>query len=448
MASRSDSGRPDASRTGQTRALRASAAGLRLRRPVLRVVAGPDVGKVVAAAGDRLVVGTHASAELRLADRTVSRFHCELVVSEGRLLVRDLGSRNGTSVDGVAVVVAPVGEGAAIEVGQTKLRVEREATVDVPVSSGDSFGALVGRAPVMRRVFELLARAATSDATLLLGGETGTGKELAARAVHDASARASGPFVVVDAGAVPATLLESELFGHEKGAFTGADRARRGAFRAADGGTLFLDEIGELPTDLQPKLLRALESREVKPVGSEHTLPVNVRVVAATHRDLREEVNARRFRADLYYRLAVLEVRLPALRERGEDVAFLAETLLERLGASTSRRRVLLDDETKDALARSTWPGNVRELRNHLERLLALGPRGVGAARETTPSAVADDAPIVPLKEARAAWNAAAERAYLEDLLARCRGNVRAAARRADVDRPYLYRRLKAHGLR
>ena len=438
--------RSSSSISGATQALRGSRDVVRVRRPVLRVVEGPDTGRVVSGASERVVIGTHASAELRLTDRAVSRFHCELAVQpDGTTVVRDLGSRNGTAIDGVRVLLAPVAVGSVIALGQSKVRVEREVLGDLPVRAQESFGALVGRSPTMRRVFELLGRAAESDATVLLGGETGTGKELAARAIHDASARAKGPFVVVDGGAVAASLLESELFGHERGAFTGADRARKCAFRAAHGGTLFLDEIGELPTELQPKLLRALESREVKPLGTEVSVPVDVRVVAATHRDLRAEVNAKRFRADLYFRLAVIEVRLPALRERAEDLSTLAETLLGRLGASPSRIRALLDEATLEALTRSSWPGNVRELRNHLERMLAIGHR---PRMEERVSVVRELPEIVPLKVARATWNEREERAYLEALLERCKGNVREAARRADVDRPYLYRRLKAHGLR
>jgi DNA-binding NtrC family response regulator len=418
---------------------RARASIPRLR---LRVVDGPDVGASFAATGERVVLGTHDSADLVLADKTVSRFHCEIALRGERVEIRDLGSRNGTRVDGVTVLHAVLHAGAAVTVGGTRLVFEVDApgVVHLPLAGGDRFGAMVGRSLVMRTAFARLERAAASEATVLLEGESGTGKELAAEAIHAASARRAGPFVGVYCGAIPPELLESELFGHERGAFTGALTARDGAFAAAHGGTVFLDEIGELSLALQPKLLRALERREIKPVGRTAYQAADVRVVAATNRDLRAEVNAGRFRTDLYYRLAVIDVRLPALRERADDLPALVEHILGALGAATRPEADLVRrPEFLAGLAAHPWPGNVRELRNHVERCLALRAIEPLSAATTAAPPVPDD-----LRDARDGW----ERGYLETLLARHGGNVSAAARAAGIDRKYLYKLLWRNGLR
>ncbi len=412
----------------------------------LQVVSGPDAPARFVVRKDAVVIGTHETADLRLTDDTVSRFHCELARDQGRLLLRDLGSRNGTAVNGVQVLEAWAEPGQRLAVGRTVLelvRGEPSEAAKVPLSDARAFGSLVGASVPMRAAFALLERAAQSDATVLLEGETGTGKEGAAEGLHAASARAGGPFVVVDCGAVPPQLLESELFGHEKGAFTGAVARREGAFQAAHGGTLFLDEVGELQAELQPKLLRALERREVKPVGATQYAPVDVRVVAATHRQLRAEVNAKAFRSDLYYRLAVLVVRLPALRERPEDVPLLVDALLGQLGAADApEAAVLRSPETLARLSAHPWPGNVRELRNAVERSLAL------RAPPDLEAGAPPDASPGDLKEARARASHRFERNFLEELLARSGGNVSKAAREAGVDRKYLYRLLWRHGLR
>jgi transcriptional regulator with GAF, ATPase, and Fis domain len=439
-----------------------------IRRLAVVVVAGPGAGVHHLAPRARIVIGTHLSADVRLGDRAVSRLHCELALEGDRAVVRDLGSKNGTRVDGVAVLAAPVHHGAVLGVGDTKLRIELgDADVPVPLSDHVAFGAAVGRSPAMRALFAVLESAAPSDATVLLEGETGVGKDVLAQALHEASARAEAPLMVVDCAALPPGLLESELFGHERGAFTGADRARPGAFEAAHGGTLFLDEVGELDLELQPKLLGVLERREVRRVGGAHTRPANVRIVAATSRRLSGEVNAGRFRADLYYRLAVVPVVVPPLRERDGDLPLLCERLLADLTGSEAAGRAaaarLLTPAFVAALGRHSWPGNVRELRNYLERCLVIaeaGPPGAEAAgggdgdgeTRAAGASVGPTPPVIdpdrPLKEARDRHVAWFERRYLEALLARHGHNVSAAARAAGMGRAQLYRLLWRAGLR
>jgi DNA-binding NtrC family response regulator len=309
--------------------------------------------------------------------------------------------------------------------------------VDVPLHPGDRFGPLLGRSNVMRQTFARLKRAAQSDGTILIQGETGTGKDLAAEAVHLSSTRASGPFVVVDCSAIPAALLESELFGHEKGAFTGAVQKRIGAFESAHKGTLFLDEIGELPLELQSKFLRALEKRVVKPVGSNTGREIDIRVIAATNRDLRAEVNRSTFREDLFFRLSVIPVRMPALRERGEDIALLAEHFFCALVPPGTKMPIAL----RERLMSYDWPGNVRELRNAVEQAAALGEIDGEPAS-------ADAGGIAPFKEAKRRAIERFERPYLESLIAGADGNVSAAARTAGLDRVHLLKLLRQYGLR
>jgi len=416
----------------------------------LRVTAGPDEGATFASRGERAVVGTHQGCDFVLADKTVSRFHCEigpLPGDPGRIAIRDLDSRNGTWVDGVQIGQALLRSGATIAIGKDQLRFEAGGDrIQVPESARDRFGLLVGRSQAMRRVFAQLERAAESDATVLLEGETGTGKEVTAESIHLESGRRDGPLVVVDCGAIPSNLLESELFGHTKGAFTGAAAARRGAFAEADGGTIFLDEIGELGPDLQPKLLRVLERRQVKPVGGDAYGAVDVRVVAATNRNLRALVNQQSFRSDLYYRLAVVEIRLPALRERRDDLPVLVDHLLAQLDPGGEQRADLVGPELLAELGRHAWPGNVRELRNYLSRCLAMRERVPFEPAEAPGGAAVVDL-SVPLKTAREQWVRPLEREYLEGILRRHDGNVSAAARAAGVDRATFYRLLWRHGM-
>ncbi|HTE49321.1 MAG TPA: sigma 54-interacting transcriptional regulator [Kofleriaceae bacterium] len=413
----------------------------------LRVMEGPDAGRVYASRSERSVIGTHESADLVLGDPTVSRFHCEIMIGEGAPVIRDLGSRNGTQVGDTSVLVGHLRDGSMLVLGRTRLRFELTSDhIKVPVSDREQFGSMRGVSRDMRIVFAQLERAARSDVTVLLTGETGTGKDVAAESIHRESARAGQPFMVVDCGSIPGPLLESELFGHERGAFTGADRARPGAFEAADGGTLFLDEIGELGLELQPKLLRVLEDRSIQRIGTTGRTQVDVRLVAATNRNLRTEVNAHRFRSDLYYRLAVMEVTLPPLRERPQDIPGLVAALLEGMDADPSVIAPLMSGELMGALGRHSWPGNVRELRNYLERCVAM--------EQPMPLATADDdaQPAVdvrqPYKEARDRWLRHFERRYLEEQLRLHGNNVSAVARASRVDRIHLYRMLSRCGLR
>lgn len=310
-------------------------------------------------------IGSDAAATVCVKDPHVSRRHAEIVSTSGAVILRDLDSRNGTFVDGIAVKEVILHNAATIRIGATTIRFETE--VKRPETGRMKFGKAVGSSAEMQSVFAMLERLAPSDLTIMLLGETGVGKDVLANAVHQASARRDGPFVVFDCGAVTPTLIESALFGHEKGAFTGASASIAGAFERAHGGTLFFDEIGELSLELQPKLLRALEHRKIQRIGSTTEIPVDVRILAATNRDLEKEANEGRFRQDLFFRLSAAVVAVPPLRERLADLPELVDAILTSEG-----RRVRVTAETLDALASYNWPGNIRELRNVLMSAAAM----------------------------------------------------------------------------
>ena len=402
--------------------------------------------------GDRCSVGAHDRNDLVVTDPTVSRFHAEVEIRERGPFLKDLGSRNGTFVDGVRIDGAWLRHGSNIRVGKTQLTFTVLGGQNrIEISGRDQFGSLYGGSVPMRRLFAVLERIAPSDATVLLEGETGTGKEEAASSIHEHSPRAEGPFETLNCAAIPANLLESELFGHEQGAFTGATHSRPGVFEQAHGGTLFLDELGELPLAMQPALLRALEQREIRRVGGTGVRPIDVRVIAATNRDLREEVSAGRFREDLYYRLAVFHIRIPPLRERPEDIPGLTEVLMQRIGLDTRAIAHALTPELRETLQRGRWPGNVRELRNYLSRYIVLGEMAPIASVDTRGHG-GGPVPIVDARlayaDAREAALARFERDYADALLSLHQGNVSAAARAAGMARPYLHRLLRKHGLR
>jgi transcriptional regulator with GAF, ATPase, and Fis domain len=397
----------------------------------------------------RTTVGSAPGAEVRVADREVSRLHAELEPTQQGTWIRDLGSRNGTFVGDLRVTAALLPDGARLRLGGTELslRYPSEAS-PVELWPGDSFGGLVGGSAPMRELYARLAQVAESDAPVLLLGETGTGKELAARAIHAASRRAAHPFVIVDCAALSASLVEGELFGHARGAFTGAVGARAGSFEAAEGGTIFLDEIGELPLAMQPKLLRVLESRTVKRLGASEHRPVDVRLIAATHRDLARLVNSGAFREDLYFRVAVLPLVLPALRARPTDIPLLYRHFL----AGRQPREPI----SERVLTEMPWLGNVRELRNFVERVCAIGASGPlqlsGSLAPATdaPTAPTGDSPVSlnqPFKEFRERWIDHGEREYVRRLLERNGRNVAVAAEAAGLDRTYVYRLIRKHDL-
>ena len=412
---------------------------------------GPEADKRWSSSSRRFAIGSHPSNDLVIDDGAVSRFHCEIRIKERRAWLADLDSRNGTLVDGVAVGVGGLRDSSLIRLGRSVLRFQFGAEhAALPMSDSQSFGSLVGSSVAMRSAFALLERAANSDATLLIEGETGTGKEGAAESVHQASARRDKPFIIVDCSAMPTNLLESELFGYERGAFTGATSRHVGAFEEAQGGTVFLDEIAELPQELQPKLLRVLERKQIRRLGCNTYLPVDVRVIAAANRDLRALVNEGTFRSDIYYRLAVLKVILPPLRERPEDIPELVERFVPSLGINTTEAERLFNKELLARMRSAAWPGNVRELRNYLERCVVLGdaiPLHDAGSAEPVPNASPIDA-RVPYSDAKRVVLEDFERRYLDALLRLHDGNVSRAARACGMDRVYLHKLLRRHGFR
>ena len=404
----------------------------------VRVVTGPDAPRSIESSSEDLTVGTGANETLRLTDRCVSRHHCAIRVGNEGLICEDLGSTNGTYVGDHRVTSAAISPGDTIQIGETTLSVEMIGdVVTEPLSRSDRFGRVLGRSAAMRRVFALLEKVAPSDATILLEGETGTGKSAVAEAVHETSKRAAAPFVVVDCGALPGTLLESELFGHERGAFTGAVSTRVGLFESAMGGTVLLDEIGELPLDLQPKLLRALERRVIRRVGSSQEVPVDVRLIAATHRDLRREVNQGTFRSDLWYRLNTVRLVLPPLRDRRDDVAMLVASFYQDLIGDPDAAPPA---ELVRTMMRGAWKGNVRELRSAVERALVGAPTLDDEGENDNELAMSFRA---AKNRATSSW----ERTYLSKLLPAYDGNVSKAARAARMDRTHLSELVHRYGL-
>ena len=411
-----------------------------------RAIVSGKVGGVVR-------VGKADTNELVLPDATVSRHHFTLERTAEGLRVLDAGSTNGLRIGGAEIKEAIVAPGTLIEAGDVQLLVgvaARDAVL--PPSEHDRFGLARGTSQAMRRIFTVLERIARSPASILLVGETGTGKDVLARSIHQKSARADGPFEVVDCGAIAGSLIESELFGHERGSFTGAVSSREGAFERAAGGTLFLDEMGELPLELQPKLLRVLDAREFRRVGGSKTLSANVRIVAATTRDLAREVQQGTFREDLFFRLAVVTLDVPPLRARREEIPALVDVLLEAAGAGPDRRP---SAATLSTLMSYDWPGNVRELRNVVERTLhfsATGfeltgfpPRGGGEASVLFPANAFDA--TASYRENRARVEAEFEKSYATWLLERHDGNVSAGAREARMDRNHLTDLAAKYGL-
>lgn len=418
---------------------------------------------------NRVALGSDAANDLVVERDTVSRFHALIIKTGDQYLVRDLESTNGTRVNGVRVREAFLSPGVVIEVGDERLEfAPAEEVMQVSPAEGTSLGGLVGVSPPMRQLFDLVLQVAPTDATVLINGETGTGKEVLARTIHDQSHRREGPFVVVDCSAIPPTLIESELFGHEKGSFSGAISGRKGLFEMGNLGTVFLDEIGELPSELQPRLLRVLENSEVRRVGSTRSLELDIRIVAATNRNLAAEVEEGRFRQDLFYRLNVVPVRLPPLRERLDDLKPLVEHILSSARFNRAKGGGLkveeLAPEVLSQLGRHIFPGNVRELVNILEREISLarGPvlnalriepaEGAGGRAGTEAHEGGDDSELVAgqlprFSEAKGGVVAQFEEDYLTRLVALAAGNLSRAARIAGLDRKYLRKLLKKYDM-
>ncbi len=440
------------------------------RKLAIRVTDSPDDkkrGQSFTFAQDEVRVGSSPDVDLSLDDRKMSREHLSIRPSEHGYLLVDDHSTNGTFIGGLRVARVVIDAATSVRVGRTVLEIEPLGEhVESEVSSERSFGRMLGESQAMREVFALLERVAPSDLTVLIEGETGTGKELVAEGLHDASGR-DGPFVTLNCGAIPRELIESELMGHVKGAFTGAVADREGAFVAAHTGTLFLDEVGELPLDMQAKLLRALERREVKAVGSDKTMQVDVRVVAATNKNLAHESDTGGFRQDLYYRLAVVVVRIPPLRARLEDLPLLVEHIqaeLNRRRAAAGHAPLAPLDARGFAMLRSyDFPGNVRELRNIVERWSVLGvadgpkpgadpakpaPAPASPAAQAGETLGAEPLLELPYHEAKEAWLDRFEKAYVLAALDRADGNVSQAARDARVDRRHLQRLMNRYDIK
>ena len=413
---------------------------LKLRVASLRVIEGPDQGMEHEITADPVTIGTKPPSVMLLTDQTVSGRHAEIVLRPAGYLVRDLGSKNGVLVNDVRVERAYLAAGAQLTLGGTRMVVVDARRVETfELSGAAQYGSLLGTSIAMRRLFASLERAAASDLTVLLTGETGTGKTQVARELHRHGASCDGPFEVLDCGSVQSNLIESELFGHEKGAFTGAVSSHAGAIERAHGGTLFLDEIAELPLALQPRLLRALDSRQFVRVGGSKVQTAGVRFIAATNRRLEQAVQDGLFRSDLYFRLAVIRIEVPPLRQRVEDLPLLIEHFARGLQPEgqgpIDRLRGLAP-----LLATYDWPGNVRELRNVVERLAYLDtsqaiPTAMREAKGNPGSY--DDARQQALDQF--------ERTYLRQLLRHTRGNVTRAADLAGVSKRYLFRLMSKH---
>ncbi|NEX19180.1 sigma 54-dependent Fis family transcriptional regulator [Thiorhodococcus mannitoliphagus] len=442
----------DPSSTQVMPAADAAARKIRLERIELDILLGPDAGREVKLTLPSVKIGTASDNEVMLTDRTVSRHHAEIRMTQEGLLLSDLGSTNGTFLNGLRVKEAYLGAESVLALGSTEIRIGA-GTEERPyeVARETQLGGLVGGTEPMRELYGLIKVVAPTPTTVLITGESGSGKEVVATTLHERSGR-RGPLVVFDASVTDPEMVRNDLFGHIKGAFTGATGAREGAFRRADGGTLFIDEIGELPLELQPRLLRVLESREVSPVGSDQPVKVDVRVVAATHRNLEAMVQAGEFRADLYYRLSVICLRVPPLREIKADIPLLVQSFADKMGMSSR-----LTEDAERALLEYHWPGNVRELRNVLERAAVLcrsqeiRPEhlrlmDLGAA--SRPSTMGDTSAGSSAAVAQSPGELKAmERQMISDAMARNRNNKTAVARELGIPLSTLKRRITEYGL-
>jgi DNA-binding NtrC family response regulator len=462
---------------------------LHLRRCMLQSVDDPSVEWTFEK--EEIRIGSMDDNDVVLGDDTVSRYHCRIVQDDTGYVLIDNSSTNGTFINKVRIREGFLKPGCIINAGQSQLTFNaKEEEVQIVPSRATRCGALIGGNAKMREIYSIIEKIAPTATTVVIDGETGTGKEVVAQSIHMLSPRSKGELVVFDCGAVPPNLIESELFGHEKGSFTGAMMTRTGLFEQADGGTLFLDELGELPLDLQPKLLRVLEQREVRRVGGAKSNKVDVRIIAATNRDLETEVRAGRFRQDLFYRLSVVRLHLPSLRDRTDDVPVLVQHFLENgvynRGPSGQPRVRAVSREAMTALQNYPWPGNVRELVNVVERAVSFCTSGsielsdlpdyvrsarpapqrdpsarplprqptggnpvAGSALSPTPPQTPDEllSEGVTFKDAKERWVATFERDYILQMLRRNTGNISHAARSADIDRKYFRKLMKKYDI-
>ncbi len=408
-------------------------------RGILRITEGSGKGESIEITSS-LTIGSRPDSDLRLQDPTVSRKHAEISRTAEGFLLQDMGSTNGTFLNRVRVDRAYLRDGAVITVGETSMVFG--AGEDTPLKDSNApstFGQMVAVSEPMLKAFTLLEGLAASNITVLIEGETGTGKELAARAVHERSPRSKGPFVIFDCSTVPGQLMESELFGHAKGAFTGASEARPGAVEEAEGGTLFLDEIGELPIDLQPKLLRLLDLKEFKRVGTSERKVADVRFVAATNVDLEDQVRKDLFRRDLYFRISAAKVTLLPLRDRPKDIPVLARHFLESLNRDQGKNMNLKKDAV-GALSKHQWPGNIREMKNLLETAAALCHGDKISAKELPFTASESSASV-------SGSLAGAEEKAIREALEKSGGNRRKAARMLGIAPSTLYAKMEKFGL-
>lgn len=435
-----------------------------LRKCQLVVIDGPNRGKKLTLNKNVTKIGKRENNDLIVTDKTVSRNHMEIEYQQDSFLLRDLGSTNGTYLNGSKVKEVYLTPGDLIKIGSSTIEFEAfDEKIKIEPSDKEEYGLMVGKSRKMRQIFSILEKISPTHATVIIEGETGTGKDLVARAIHENSQRKAKPFVVFDCSAVAPNLIESELFGHEKGSFTGAIKSRRGAFEEATGGTIFLDEIGELTSELQPKLLRALEQREIKRVGGNVPVKIDVRVICATNKNLRREIDEGRFREDLYYRLSVVKISLPALRERPEDVPPIVERFLTtgkfNLKPDGTIKVTRVEDDALKLLARYQWPGNVRELSNVIERAVSFVDKDTitkshldfvfaemahGGEERTERMKVEAD---IPFKDAKQRIVEDFEQEYLADLVERNNHNLSKAAREAKIDRKHLRNLLKKYNI-
>ena len=428
-----------------------------LVRATATVIEGPDLGLAFPLTTRTILVGKSRDCDIVLTDRAVSKFHLEVALEGSSVRLKDLGSTNGTFIGKTKVIESLVPAGTVVSVGRTRLHLRPDdAPLMLTPSSADHFGDLYGKSVAMRQIFAVLEKVAGRDVNVMVDGETGTGKELAARALHDHSGRSAGPMIVLDCSAVAPELVESQLFGHRRGAFTGAMQDRPGVFESARGGTLFLDELDSLPLDLQPKLLRVVETRTVVRLGEFETRPVDVRLVAACGRSPEEAVGRGELRRDLYFRLAVVRLTMPRLRDRLEDLPLLLRKLLDRIGGEAV---AVEDGPVMERLRQHPWQGNVRELRNVLERALLLAtPHSTSLSQlplRLSPVMAGGEAAAalpeidlrLPYKEAKESAIQAFERRYVKAALARNGANLSKTARDVGLTRHHLRKLLRQHRL-